>query len=77
MMAATAPPISEVSGPGHGILYGVREKKQQREVERGHLPDLTLAAETYAEQHQQIDRSRPQHNLQQDVAARKDYSPHA
>ncbi len=52
---------------GHGVLHGIGKQKQQCKIERCHLPDLALAAETHANQHDEVNDAGPQSDLRQDV----------
>jgi hypothetical protein len=56
---------------GHGVLHRIRKKKKEREVERRHLPDLTLAAKANTDQHYKIDDSRAQCDLQRNIRTRR------
>jgi len=52
------------------------DSRSKREVERGHLADLTLAAQAHPDQHQEVDHSRAQHDLQQHLASGEKHSSH-
>src|SRR3984885_2121995 len=58
--------------PRHRILHGVGKKQQQRKIEWRHLPDLTLAAEPHPNQHDKVDDSRAQRDLQRYMRARRE-----
>jgi hypothetical protein len=54
----------------HRILHRVGKQEKKREVERGHLPDLALAAEANADQHDKVNDSRAQRDLERNTRAR-------
>src|SRR5437879_5574158 len=54
--------------PSHGILHGIGEEQQKRKIERSHLSNFALAAETNPDQDQQVNYADTQHNLQQHMA---------
>lgn len=49
--------------PGHGVLDGVAEQQEEREIERRHLPYLPLAGEPDADQYQKINDRGARHDL--------------
>jgi hypothetical protein len=73
-MCDSKAPSSQGGGSSHRILRGIRKQEQQREVERSHLFNLTLATSTYADQHQQLNGGRAQQNFEQHVGAGKERS---
>ena len=50
----------------------IGKQQEKREVEGRHLTDFALAAQTYPDQHNQINRPRAQYDLQCDVEARRE-----
>lgn len=54
-------------GTGHGVLHGVRKQEQQREIERSHLADLALAADADSDQHEKVDYSSAERDLEKRV----------
>lgn len=53
----------------HGVLHRIGEQQKEREIERGHLSNLALAAKPNPDQDQQINHAGAQDNLQQNMAA--------
>src|SRR5271167_3418111 len=59
--------------PSHRVLHCVAEQQKKGEIEGRHLPDLALAAETYAREDDRVDHGRPQKDRAEDVGAWKHY----
>ncbi|MCG3119355.1 MAG: hypothetical protein ALAOOOJD_01747 [bacterium] len=50
-------------GAGHRILHRVRQQNEHGQIQRHHLPDLTLAGEAQAEQDDKVNDRGAQHNF--------------
>jgi len=56
---------------GHGILHGVAQQQQQRQIKRGHLADFAFSRQPDPQQHEHVNDRGAQGDLQQRVPTRE------
>ena len=52
---------------GHRILHRIRKQEQQREIEWSHLSDFALATDANSDQHEKVDYSSAERDLEKRV----------